>query len=95
MVEEKKSNLSIYLGEDSSSFSTEELFNTIKTFRGLFIRAIKVSWGAANTNEKITVSKQPIREQHGAQPIIGTVVLDVFCQQACGEQLHFQILFFL
>lgn len=76
VVEEKKSNLSIYLGEDSSSFSTEELFNTIKTFRGLFIRALKVSWGAANTNEKITVSK------HGGQQIIGTVVLDVFCQQA-------------
>ena len=42
-VEEKRMDLSVYLCEDSSSFSIDELFNTIKTFRGLFLRAIKVS----------------------------------------------------
>lgn len=42
-LEEKKTSLSIYLCEDSSSFSTDELFTTIKTFRRLFLRAIKVS----------------------------------------------------
>nr|XP_046229570.1 inverted formin-2-like isoform X3 [Scatophagus argus] len=40
-VEDKRTELFVYLCEDSSSFSIEELFNTIKTFRGLFIRAIK------------------------------------------------------
>ncbi len=42
-VEDKRKDLSDYLCEDSSSFSIEELFNTIKTFRGLFLRALKVS----------------------------------------------------
>ncbi|XP_059212069.1 inverted formin-2-like isoform X2 [Centropristis striata] len=40
-VEDRRTDLSVYLCEDSSSFSVEELLNTIKTFRGLFLRAIK------------------------------------------------------
>ncbi|XP_065819845.1 inverted formin-2-like isoform X3 [Labrus bergylta] len=40
-LEDKKTHLSVYLCEDSSSFSIEELFNTIRTFRGLFLRAIQ------------------------------------------------------
>ncbi|XP_070843078.1 inverted formin-2-like isoform X2 [Chaetodon trifascialis] len=40
-VEDKRMDLSIYLCEDSNTFSIDELFSTIKTFRGLFIRAIK------------------------------------------------------
>lgn len=42
-VEEQRKHLSAYLCEDSSSFSLEELFSTIKTFRDLFLRTLKVS----------------------------------------------------
>ncbi|XP_042072611.1 inverted formin-2-like [Haplochromis burtoni] len=42
-VEEQRKHLSAYLCEDSSSFSLEELFSTIKAFRDLFLRTLKVS----------------------------------------------------
>ncbi|KAF1377084.1 hypothetical protein PFLUV_G00218260 [Perca fluviatilis] len=40
-VEDGRTALCVYLCEDSSSFSVDELFSTIKTFRGLFLRAMQ------------------------------------------------------
>ncbi|XP_078130467.1 inverted formin-2-like isoform X2 [Sander vitreus] len=40
-VEDRRTDLCVYLCEDSSSFSVDELFSTIKTFRGLFLRTMQ------------------------------------------------------
>ncbi|KAL2082736.1 hypothetical protein ACEWY4_022554 [Coilia grayii] len=40
-IEKKKEDLAVYFCEDVSRFSLEELFGTLKMFRGLFLKAIK------------------------------------------------------
>lgn len=41
-IEKKKEDLAEYFCEDASRFSLEELFGTLRTFRSLFLKAIKV-----------------------------------------------------
>ncbi|RVE57100.1 hypothetical protein OJAV_G00212820 [Oryzias javanicus] len=40
-IEKKRSELAVYLCEDATQLSLEELFGTISTFRDLFIKALK------------------------------------------------------
>jgi len=41
-IERKREELANYLCEDPSKLSLEDIFSTMKTFRDLFIRALKV-----------------------------------------------------
>lgn len=41
-IEQKKLELASYLCEDAQQLSLEDTFSTMKTFRDLFIRALKV-----------------------------------------------------
>lgn len=43
-TERKKLELADYLCEDAQQLSLEDTFNTMKTFRDLFTRALKVWW---------------------------------------------------
>lgn len=42
-IDRKREELANYLCEDPSKLSLEDVFSTMKTFRDLFIRALKVS----------------------------------------------------
>lgn len=44
-IEQKKLELADYLCEDPQKLSLEDTFSTMKTFRDLFTRALKVSPG--------------------------------------------------
>lgn len=41
-IAKKKAELADYLCEDRNKLSLEDVFNTMKTFRNLFIKALKV-----------------------------------------------------
>ncbi|XP_068609724.1 inverted formin-2-like [Brachionichthys hirsutus] len=61
-LEDRRTNLSLYLCEDSSRFSIDELLGTIKTFRGLFLRAKQ-----ENENRKELEKRRKQREEERKQ----------------------------
>ncbi|XP_062293707.1 inverted formin-2-like [Scomber scombrus] len=63
-VDERRTELCVYLCEDSSRFSLYELFNTIKTFRGLFLRALKENESRRKQEEE-SRRKQEEKQRRG------------------------------
>ncbi|XP_039902533.1 inverted formin-2-like isoform X2 [Simochromis diagramma] len=73
-VEEQRKHLSAYLCEDSSSFSLEELFSTIKAFRDLFLRTLKENEGHREQEKrrKRLEEGRKLREEAPTRKIIRT-----------------------
>ncbi|NXL60400.1 INF2 protein, partial [Chordeiles acutipennis] len=64
-IEKKREELANYLCEDPSKLSLEDIFCTMKTFRDLFIRALKENKDRKEQAAKAEKRKKQLEEEEG------------------------------
>ncbi|XP_057638494.1 inverted formin-2 isoform X1 [Chionomys nivalis] len=67
-IEQKKLELADYLCEDAQHLSLEDTFNTMKTFRDLFTRALKENKDRKEQMAKAERRKQQLAEEEARRP---------------------------